>query len=59
MDLGDLVALASHVIQTICCGSLHLCRKYCYHGNVIHLLYFILFISIEISANWHTIEKAA
>ena len=24
MDLGDLVA--SHLIQTICCGSLHLCR---------------------------------
>ena len=24
--LTDMFALASHLIQTICCGSLHLCR---------------------------------
>ena len=45
MDLGDLVALVSHLIQTICCGSLHLCRiattvmSFCCTPHVYNIVY--------------------
>ena len=52
MDLGDLVALVSHLIQTICCGSLHLCRiattvmSFCCTLHVYNIVYQVVVVHI-------------
>ena len=52
MDLGDLVALVSHLIQTICCGSLHLSRitttvmSFCCTLHVYNIVYQVVVVHI-------------